>query len=299
VTLFVSTGPAPGLETPAPTDTPAPTETPGPVESFPASGDRLARILDAGVIRVNIAQDDTPWSFAAANGRRNGFDAAVARSLAAGLGVTLELTTFPLDEVRAGLWDDRFDVAISRLAVTQADPQLLEFSDPYAFDPQQLSVTAESGLTSVDELADRAICTNTGDAGAAWLTGSLSLVGAPLEPAAPPSGATAFDGPTNTDCIALMAAGGAPFDGWLASLPTIDRAVGAEVPVATVGDPVVWAPVAVAFDAKAGDNASLIDAVNGVLATLADDGTLAKASIRATGYDLTSVPADGVPVPAT
>jgi hypothetical protein len=66
-----------------------------------------------------------------------------------------------------------------------------------------------------------------------------------------------------------------------------------------VGDPVVWAPVAVAFDAKAGDNASLIEATNLVLADLDDKGALAKASIRATGYDLTVVPADGVPVPVT
>jgi beta-lactam-binding protein with PASTA domain/ABC-type amino acid transport substrate-binding protein len=293
VVLFVSTGPAAGLETPAPT------ETPGPVESLPATGDRLARIQDAGVIRVNIADDDIPWSFINANGRRNGFDAAVARSLAERLGVELELTTFPLDEVRAGLWDDRFDVAISRLPVAQSDPQLLEFSDPYAYDPQQLSVTAESGLTSVDELADRAICVAAGDTGAAWLAGSLSLVDAPLEPAAPPSGATAYDGPSNPDCVALVAAGGAPFDGWLASLPTIDRAVGGGATVTTVGDPVVWAPVAVAFDAKAGDNASLIEAVNEILAGLSDDGTLVKASIRATGYDLTTVPADGVPVPLT
>ena len=35
------------------------------------------------------------------------------------------------------------------------------------------------------------------------------------------------------------------------------------------------------------------------LADLVDQGTLVKASIRATGYDLTTVPPDGVPVPLT
>ncbi len=303
VNLFISKGPKP-VNTPAPVETPRPTPeptatpvpTPTPEESLPAAGDRLARIQAAGVIRVNVADADAPWSHVNDQGKRNGLDVAVARALAKQLGVSVEFTAFPIDEVRAGLWDDRFDVAISRLAVTTADPQLLLFSQPYAYDPQQLAVTVESGLTSADELVDRPVCVAAGDTGAGWLDGTLALAEPPLEPSIPPSGATAFAGPTNGDCVALVEAGGAPFDGWVASLPTIERAIAGGAGVTLVGNPVVWAPVAVAFDAKAGDNDTLVAAIDEALVALDDAGTIVKASLKATGYDLTVVPADGVPV---
>ena len=297
--LFISTGPAAPLETPSPTPkpTPKPTAEPTPEPTTPATDDRLARILQAGVIRVNLASEDGPWSFEGPGGGRGGFDAVVARQVEKQLGVTLEVTTFPLEEVRAGIWDDRFDIAISRLAIVDADPALLAFSTPYAFDPQQLAVTQESGFTTPEELADGAVCVDATDTGAAWLDGTLALAGAPLEPASPPAGALAYPGPTNADCEALIAATGAPFDGWLASLPTVDQGIADGLPLSVVGIPSYWAPVGVAFDAKAGDNASLIAAVDEALVQLDDAGTLVKASIRSLGYDLTVVPDDGVPVP--
>ncbi|MEI2777217.1 MAG: transporter substrate-binding domain-containing protein [Tetrasphaera sp.] len=184
-------------------------------------------------------------------------------------------------------------------AIQAPDPSLLSFLRPYGFDPQQLAVTVELGLTSVEELAGQSICTTDGDTGLAWLEGTLALVDPTLPPAEPPKDAAALPVATDEDCVAQAAAGGAPFAGWLASLPTIDGAIGDGTRVTTVGDPVVWAPVGVAFDAKAADDdASLIQAVDTALTSLTDDGTLAKQSIRFLGYDLTVVPEDGVPVPA-
>jgi len=280
--------------TPKPTAEPTREPTPGP--STPASDDRLARILESGTIRVNLVEADGPWSFEGPNGGRGGFDAVVARQIARTLGVTLEVTTFPVEDARAGIWDDRFDIAISRLAVLEADPALLTFSAPYAFDPQQLSVTQESGLTTPDELADRSVCVDATDSGATWLAGTLQLVDAPLEPVSPPSGAVAYPGPTDADCEALIAATGAPFDGWLASLPTIDQQIAGGLSISVVGNPAYWAPIGVAFDAKAGDNDSLVAAVNEALVQIDGAGTLVKASIRNLGYDLTVVPEDGIPV---
>jgi polar amino acid transport system substrate-binding protein len=309
IDYFVSIGPEPTAApstprpTPQPTDkpvrtprpTPQPTAEPTAEPTTPATEDRLARILDSGVIRINVTDQDGPWSYIGDNGGHAGFDPSIGRAIAKALGVKAVFSDFPAKDVTAGIWDDRFDIAISRLAITSDDPALLSFSRQYAYDPEQLSVTQESGITTVDELVDRSICVAEGSTANAWLNGTLSLAGAPQEPAVPPAGTVAFPGPTDPDCLALIGAGGAPFEGWLASLPMVSAAVAAGVPITPLESPVVWAPVGVAFDAKATDNASLIATIDDVLNQLEADGTLATLSDRAFGMDLTVAPGDGDP----
>jgi ABC-type amino acid transport substrate-binding protein len=286
VDYYVSTGP---------TATQAPVTPPPTVVPTTPGDDQLGRIIAAGVLRVNVDPDDPPWSYAGAGGGRTGFDASVARAIAKRLGVEVEFTTFPLAEVVTGAWKDRFDIAISRLAITADRVGTLAFTRPYAYDPQQLAATVESGLVTIDELAGRAVCAPSLSVGLAWLSGTLALVEPPLEPAPPPPGATAFETADDADCAAIIAATGAPFDAWLASLPSQQLAIANKLPVTPLGNPVVWAPVGVAFDPLVPDGASLIATVDDIVRQLLEDGSLSRLSTRAfAGLDLTVVPKDGV-----
>ena len=174
---------------------------------------------------------------------------------------------------------------------------LLDLSAPYAFDPGRLAVTAASGLTSAEELADRAICVASGSLAEAWLAGTLALVEPPLPPATPPAGAVAFPVASDAECAALIAAGGAPFDGWLTSGVTLDRAVADGTPILTVGDAVYQAPIGIAIDPVPGDGAALMARLDEIVAELHADGTLSRQSVRFfDGQDLSQVPGAGTTV---
>jgi polar amino acid transport system substrate-binding protein len=285
--------------TPAPTRTPPPTASPTPSVSPAPDADRLARILESGVIRVNVSPDDAPWSSLNAQGAPGGFEVAIARQIARRLGIRAEFTTLSAAEVSGGSWEDRFDIALARFAETEGQAGLLDLTAPYAYDPGQLAATAESGLTSIEELAGQAICVAAGSLAEAWLNGTLALVAPPLEPAAPPEGATAFSVASDAECAALIAAGGAPFAGWLASGVTIDRAVADGTPIVPAGDPVFWAPIAIATDPVPGDSATLMTRLDEVLAELVADGTLTRQSQRFFDRDLTQVPGAAPPLEAS
>jgi polar amino acid transport system substrate-binding protein len=282
-----------------PAPTPRPTRSPKPTpEPTPSGDDLFARVRSAGVIRVNVDPNDPPWSSQGSDGTFEGYDIEVAGQIGKRLGVAVEFTTFPLQEVVIGGWNDRFDISMGHLVITDARRQTLDFTRPYAFDPAQVSATVESGITSLDELTGRALCVAELSSAQAWLDGSLDLTDPPTDPAAPPGAATGYAAATDQDCIDAIVAGAPPFDGWVSSLVTLNAAITGGAKVTQVGDPVFHEPVGVAFDRSVGDAASLLATVDGYLGELRADGTLAALSAAAfDGLDLSAV--DGADEPGS
>jgi len=147
VDVVVSRGPRPTVEpigtspvsdlpdeTPAPTSAAVASESPATeapsTSSTPAADDTLARIQAAGRLRVNIDPDHAPWSTIGDAGTPTGFDVRVATRIARLLGVDVEFTSFPLEEVVTGLWADRWDIAMGDLVVTDDRSRVLDFTQP-------------------------------------------------------------------------------------------------------------------------------------------------------------------------
>jgi polar amino acid transport system substrate-binding protein len=261
----------------------------GAQSAAPAADDALSRLNAAGTIRVNTDPNYAPQSFQNADGTFAGFDIDVANAIASRLGLKIEWTTFGFDAVVAGGWADRWDMSVGSVTITEERKKALDFTQPYYYTPAQFAATIESGITSLDGFVNQPICVGAATTYQYWLESALTLVDAP-PPAAVPSGAIPYVLGTDQDCAQSVQSGRSDFQGWLSSSTTVANAIAAGTPMVTVGDPVFYEALAVAFDNTVPDQASLIAAVDEVIAGLHADGTLTKLSQQwFDGLDLSTV----------
>jgi polar amino acid transport system substrate-binding protein len=260
---------------------------PSVAPSVAAAQDQLARIIGSGTIRVNTDPNYAPQSFQNPDGSFDGFDVDVAKEIAERLGVEVEFTTFGWDLTVAGSWNDRWDISVGSMTITEERKDVLDFTQPYYYTPAQMAATTASGITTLDALAGQAICVGTATTYQFWLEGTLNLSDAP-EPATPPAGATFFPLGTDQECAQAAQSGRTDFVGWLSSSTTVDQAIKAGTPMIKVGDPVFYESLAVAFDNQVEDRASLVAAVDAIIASMHADGTLTELSEKwFDGLDLT------------
>src|SRR6266511_744625 len=86
----------------------------------------LARICDAGKIVAFTDPAYPPQSFIdEATGDYKGFDVDVTNEIAKRLGVDVEFTTPAFDEVVAGGWSERWDLAVGSVTVTEDRKEVL------------------------------------------------------------------------------------------------------------------------------------------------------------------------------
>jgi len=243
-------------------------------ESDPGDG-YLARVCEAGVLLVSTDPAYPPQSsLNESTGDFEGFDIAVATEIADRLGVEVQFETPTFDAVVAGSWSERWDVSVGSVTVTEDRKAVLDFTEPYYFTPAQLAANAESGITDMEGLAGATICVGEATTYLDWIEGSLTLPAEAGDVADPPEGATSTTLPTDLDCAESWRSGRSDFDGWLSSITTVQATIDEEYPVVAVGDPVFFEPLAVAFDKSVEDNDSLVEAVDGIVAAMHEDGTL-------------------------
>lgn len=231
------------------------------------------------MIRVSIEPNYAPYSVQNPDGSFSGFNVDVATEIAKRLGVTVGFEIPSFDLVEAGGWNDRWDMSVGSVTITEARKKVLDFTRPYAYNPAQFAATTASGITTMDGLAGQAICVGDATTYLQWLEGSLVLVDAP-PPATPPVGATAFPLGTDQLCAQYVQSGRTDFSGWLSSADTIEDAIARGTPMVEVGDPVFYESLGVVFDNTVADNDSLVNAVDVIIGQMRDDGTLLALSER-------------------
>lgn len=157
---------------PTPTPTPAPTPTPilfPPIQ--PGDGtDLIDRLLKTGIIRVGIrvwpeAEFSPPafrgFSNAAIGGALNGFEVDVARHIAEGLGLELEMVEAYPPVIASGNWRGEWDIAIASLVPldsAETAPQIA-YSEPYAYFPSGILTPTDSRIQALSQLAGRRVGT--------------------------------------------------------------------------------------------------------------------------------------------
>jgi hypothetical protein len=193
-----------------------------------------------------------------------------------------------------GGWGGRFDIAMQHLAITDSRRSVLDFSQPYAFDPAQLVVPDSSGLTSIDELAGTTICAANGSVADQWQSGTLQLTQPPVPQAPAPDPLTITGVANDQACITSVAEGS---EGFAAGLVSSDDAAGDiadGAPIVTLGDPVFYAPIGIAYDRDGPDPLALEGELSSAIDELLTDGTIAaRSEVRFDGLDLTQVPGGG------
>ena len=100
--------------------------------STDVSARSLAQIKESGVLLVGSTGDYKPMSYLnKETGKYEGFDAEMAESLAKQLGVKLKYVPTQWKTLQQDTMDDKFDVAISGITVTDARKKVMTMSDGY------------------------------------------------------------------------------------------------------------------------------------------------------------------------
>jgi polar amino acid transport system substrate-binding protein len=245
-------------------------------------------VREAGVLKVSTDANYEPQSKQNADGSWEGFDVDVANEIGERLGVEVQFETPSFDAVVAGNWSGRWDMSVGSVTITEERKDVLDFTQAYYYTPAQMAATEASGITTLDGFAGKKICVGSATTYQFWLEGTLRLVEAP-EPAAPPSGATAFPLETDQLCAQSVQSGRSDFEGWLSSSTTVQAAIDAGTEVVPVGDPVFFEPLAVAVDKNAPDHDALVAELDRIVGEMHEDGTLTSLSEEwFDGLDLTT-----------
>ena len=258
-----------------------------------SADDVLARICDEGSIRVATDQKYKPQSwYDAKTGDWMGFDVEVAREIASRLGVEAEINHQDWAVITAGSWNDRWDVSVGSMTDTIDREKLFDFTPAYYYTPAGFAVH-ESNTSVQDVTTDldgKKICVGEATTYEDYLKGDLVL-GA----GAPPFDFVVDDPDivtytTDTDALDNLAVGdGVRCDAAMTATPTIDAFVDDGGAVKSVGDPIYYEPLSIAFDKNDPvDNASLVEAVSQIVEDMHDDGTLTELSMKWYDTDLTT-----------
>ena len=132
--------------------------------------DRLERVLCQGVIRVGVRNNYKLFGLAE-NGKRSGFEVAIARHIAQALGVELVLVTVAPANRLASLAEDQTDLVIATMGHTTARDREVRFIRPHYYS----SSTALVGRRDIEApgfaaLAGRTVCATVGNASTSLLS---------------------------------------------------------------------------------------------------------------------------------
>ncbi len=257
-----------------------------------AADDLLADICDRGEIVVSTDPKYPPQSsLNVESGEYEGFDIDVATEIANRLGVDIAWEAPKWEVLTAGSWSDRWDMSVGSMTPTNDRQQVLDFTEPYYFTPAVVVVHADN--TSVADLttdldgATIGVC--AGCSYEQFLDGSLTIEGFDFDFVVDDPTIKGYD--TDTTALEDLALGdGVRLDAAMTSVTTAQGFIDTGKPVKIVGDPLFYEPLSVAFDKSSSlDDASLLEAVDGIVADMHSDGTLTEMSEKwYDGIDLTT-----------
>lgn len=126
-----------------------------------AEGDLLAKIQEAGVLRIGTEGTYSPNSYHDESGNLVGFDVEVARKVAEKLGVEAEFVESEWDSLFASLDAGRIDTIANEVEVSEERKLKYDFSKPYTYIHGALLVTGDNEeITGFDDLKGKKAAQN-------------------------------------------------------------------------------------------------------------------------------------------
>lgn len=122
------------------------------------TGGRLAAIKAAGVIKIATSPDYPPYEFEdlskSGQDKYVGADIALAKHIADELGVELEINAMAFDACMAAVSEGRVDFTVCGMVPKEERKTVLDFSDVYYNDGEQVIVTLSEKAGDFKSLAD-------------------------------------------------------------------------------------------------------------------------------------------------
>jgi polar amino acid transport system substrate-binding protein len=244
------------------------------IAAIPAAadaGETLERVLAAKTLVLAVDEEYPPFASRNHDGEMKGFDIDVARELAARLGVTLKVVTPGWNEIIAGGWQGRWDIAMGGLEAAAAQEAGLAPAAVYADAPAVILVhRGAAAIAGPGDLRRKRVGVETGSRYEAYLQRKIpeaEIVAFEIEP-------MAIDD--------LAKGNGAGLDAVLLGLLAAQDAIGIGKAVEIAGPPLFSQPLVIA--AAPGDpdfEARIAAAVEDLRA----DGTLTRLSSEHLGID--------------
>jgi cystine transport system substrate-binding protein len=235
-----------------------------------ADGTTLQEIQDAGVLTIGTEGTYSPFSFhEGGNGDLTGYDVEIAEAVAAELGVEAEFEETQFDGIFAGLEAGRFDMIANQISINPTRLEKYEMSEPYTVSPGVLIVTEDTtDIASFEDLAGK--------------TSAQSLTSNWYE-LAEENGAEVEAVEGFAQAVQLLQQGrvDATINDSLTLLDYQKQQGPSGLKIAAETDD----PSENAFAMRKGST-ELLEAVNGALATLREDGTIASISEKYFGEDV-------------
>ncbi len=269
-----------------------------------AANDLLGEIKARGTLRISTDVNYAPQSAAVEGAKRadgtkcgadeltgnqvEGFDIDTAKEIAKRLGVEPCFVTPSWDLITAGSWGGRWDVSVGSMTITKDRQKALLFTPPYYSYSGQLAARAGSGITSINDVAGKAVCVASATTYEDYFTGKISIPDSDIKVKAP-ANVKVVSLSTDSECAQAIQAGRTDFDAFMTSATVVDKAIKDGIPVVKVGEPAYVEKLAVAIDKQSPkDPKSLLDAVSKIITDMHADGTLSKSSMKwYDGVDLT------------
>jgi polar amino acid transport system substrate-binding protein len=231
--------------------------------------DSLERVRKAGEISFAMSGGYPPFNFYNENNELVGFDVDVAQEVASRLGVALKPVTTDWSGIIEGLRSGVYDGILGSMAVTEDRLKVVNFSTPYYYSGAQMMVGKDSAFTSPKDLRGRIVGVVTGttfaDDAARLGVGEVKLY--------------------KDDTQTLTELSNGVVDGVIT-----DRVVGVNAmnsdrfDIAPLGAPLRSEDIAVAFNKN---DDTLLEAVDQILRSMHEDGTLSRLSVKWLNSDIT------------
>jgi polar amino acid transport system substrate-binding protein len=249
----------------------------------------LGFVCKQGEVRISTDPNYPPFSsLNATTNEYEGFDIDVAKLIAEKLGVTIKWETPSWDALTAGNWADRWDVSVGSMAQTEARAKVIDFSEPYYYALAYVAVPSTSTAMSLADLAGKEFCIGSGTLYESWLNGEFANQNLVEVSAQPPAGITVTSEETDNLCIEKLAAG-RTWDGFVQGKEFIDNAIAGGAAIKYLDNKWLTAEkISVALDKGGKDTASMLAAINEIIAAAHADGTLTALSKKdLNGVDVT------------
>jgi polar amino acid transport system substrate-binding protein len=208
-----------------------------------------------------------------------GFDVDVATEIASRLGVEACFVTPTWSQIISGNWNDRWDMNVGSMVITDERMQALYFSQPYTTGSAVIFVHQDNqNYQEPADLSGKRIGLCAGCAYEAYLNGSLVIPGQEIDFVIQDATAIGYD--TDTSALGDLALGdGVRLDGVLTDPDTGRTAIEQGLPIRQLAKPAYYDYVAAAIDKhNSKDPLTFVQKVIEIIQQMHADGALKRLS---------------------
>ena len=128
-------------------------------------------------IKVGANVGNVPWEFEDASGKIVGFEVDLMTEVGKRLGKEVSFENIPFQGLFPAVQSGRIDAAVSSITITQKRLASVSFAQPYYDSDQSLTVMADSGIKSMDDMKGKIVAVDTGSTGDMWATENQAKYG--------------------------------------------------------------------------------------------------------------------------